>query len=130
MRREKEQKCRSCESRDNPKLIMFSPFLDYLNLSKPYSKAIFSQLFPVPFYYVNSLSGLCEGYLFSMIGLQSNLSLQTPLYYGQFVWSKKCQKSYDPYLYSWFARDVGDVSIFGHPPCWRPFAGRLDENSW
>ena len=24
---------------------------------------------------------------------------------------------------SWFARDVRDVSIFGHPPCWRPFAG-------
>ena len=25
--------------------------------------------------------------------------------------------------YSWFARDVRDVSIYGHPLCWRPFAG-------
>ena len=32
--------------------------------------------------------------------LQSNLSLRTPLYYGQFVWSQKCQKSYIPYLYN------------------------------
>ena len=32
--------------------------------------------------------------------LQSNLSLRTPLYYGQFVWSQKCQKSYVPNLYN------------------------------
>ena len=25
--------------------------------------------------------------------------IRTPLYYGQFVWSQKCQKSYIPYLY-------------------------------
>ena len=38
------------------------------------------------------------------ISVQSNLSLQTPqsiietpLYYGQFVWSQKCQKWYIPY---------------------------------
>ena len=32
--------------------------------------------------------------------IQSNMSLRTPLYYGQFVWSQKCQKSYVPYLYN------------------------------
>ena len=32
--------------------------------------------------------------------VQSNLSLRTPLYYGQFVWSQKCQKSYITYLYN------------------------------
>ena len=37
--------------------------------------------------------------------VQSNLSLLTsliwtPLYYGQFVWSQKCQKSCIPYLYN------------------------------
>ena len=26
--------------------------------------------------------------------------VRTPLYYGQFVWSQKCQKSYTPYLYN------------------------------
>ena len=31
--------------------------------------------------------------------IQSNLSLRTPVYYGQFVRSQKCQKSYIPYLY-------------------------------
>ena len=30
--------------------------------------------------------------------IQFNLSLRTPLYYGQFVWSQKCQNSYIPYL--------------------------------
>ena len=24
----------------------------------------------------------------------------TPVYYGQFLWSQKCQKSYIPYLYN------------------------------
>ena len=32
--------------------------------------------------------------------IQFNLSLRTSLYYGQFVWSQKCQNSYIPYLYS------------------------------
>ena len=32
--------------------------------------------------------------------VQSNLSLRTPLYYGEFVWSQKCQKSYILYLYN------------------------------
>ena len=32
--------------------------------------------------------------------IQCNLSLRTPLYYGQFVWSQKCQKPYIPYLYN------------------------------
>ena len=32
--------------------------------------------------------------------IQSNLSLRTPLYYGQLVWSQKCQKLYIPYLYN------------------------------
>ena len=36
----------------------------------------------------------------SFLIIQSNLSLSTPLYYGQFVWSQKCQKSYFPYLYN------------------------------
>ena len=39
-----------------------------------------------------------ELWLFHLI--QSNLSVQTPLYYRQFVWSQKCQKSYIPYLYN------------------------------
>ena len=34
------------------------------------------------------------------VHVQSNLSLQTPLYYGQFIWSQKCQKSYFSYLYN------------------------------
>ena len=32
--------------------------------------------------------------------IKSNLSFRTALYYGQFVWSQKCQKSYIPYLYN------------------------------
>ena len=39
-----------------------------------------------------------ELWLFHLI--QSTLSVQTPLYYRQFVWSQKCQKSYIPYLYN------------------------------
>ena len=39
----------------------------------------------------------CEGYSFQT-DIQSNLSLRTPPYYGQFVWSQKCQKSYISYL--------------------------------
>ena len=41
--------------------------------------------------------------LWLLLVLQSNLSspiIWTPLYYGQFVWSQKCQKSYIPYLYN------------------------------
>ena len=37
------------------------------------------------------------------LGLQFNLSLRTPLYYGRFVWSQKCQKSYIHYLYRVFS---------------------------
>ena len=40
--------------------------------------------------------------------VQSNLSLRTPLYYGEFVWSQKCQKSYILYLYN---TDTFDVRI-------------------
>ena len=29
-----------------------------------------------------------------------SVRIRTPLYYGQFVWSQKCQKSYIPYLYN------------------------------
>ena len=36
----------------------------------------------------------------SQINIQSNLSLRTPLYYGQYLWSQKCQKSHIPYLYN------------------------------
>ena len=32
--------------------------------------------------------------------VQSNLSLRTPLYYGQFVQSQKCKNTYIPYLYN------------------------------
>ena len=32
--------------------------------------------------------------------IQSNLSLRTPLLYGQFVWYQKSQESYIPYLYN------------------------------
>ena len=32
--------------------------------------------------------------------IQSNLSLRTPLYYGQFVWSQERQKAYILYLYN------------------------------
>ena len=37
------------------------------------------------------------------LGLQFNLSLRTPLCYGRFVWSQKCQKSYIHYLYRVFS---------------------------
>ena len=33
-----------------------------------------------------------------ILGLQFNLSLRTPLCYGRFVWSQKCQKLYIHYL--------------------------------
>ena len=51
------------------------------------------------------------------IYIQSKLSLWTPLYYRQFVWSKKCQKSYIPYLYNtdtsvkWILGSVRLVSV-------------------
>ena len=38
----------------------------------------------------------------------------TPLYYGQFVWSQKCQKSYIPYLYNMdtsVKRTLGSVPL-------------------
>ena len=43
-------------------------FPGYLNTKKTNQK-LFSQLFPIPFYYVISISVVCEGYLFSMLGL-------------------------------------------------------------
>ena len=48
------------------------------------------------------------------IWIQSNLSLRTPLYYGQFVWSHKYQKSYIPYLYNTdtpVKRTIGSVLL-------------------
>ena len=44
----------------------------------------------------------------------SNFSLQTPLYYRQFVWSQKCQKSYILYLYNtdtFVKRTLGSVPL-------------------
>ena len=46
--------------------------------------------------------------------IQSNLSLWTPPYYGHFIWSQKCQKSYIPYLYNMdtsVKRTLGYVSL-------------------
>ena len=46
--------------------------------------------------------------------VQSNLSLRTPLYYGQFIWSQKSQKLYIPYLYNTdtsVKRTLGSVSL-------------------
>ena len=46
--------------------------------------------------------------------VQSNLCLQTPLYYAQFIWSQKSQKSYIPYLYSTdtsIKRTLGSVHL-------------------
>ena len=46
--------------------------------------------------------------------IQCNLSLQTPLYYGKFVWSQKSQKSYIPYLYKTdtsVKRTIGSVPL-------------------
>ena len=37
---------------------------------------------------------------YSLTSPYGNLYNTTPLYYGQFVWSQKCQKSYIPYLYN------------------------------
>ena len=45
---------------------------------------------------------------------ESNFSLQTPLYYRQFVWSQKCQKSYILYLYNtdtFVKRTLGSVPL-------------------
>ena len=59
----------------------------------------------------------------SNLGLQSNLSLRTPLYYGQFVWSQKCQKSYISYLYNtdtsarWTLGSVPLVSVLKRFDC-------------
>ena len=56
----------------------------------------------------------CRGWSDHFIELQSNLFLRTPLYYGQFVWSLKCQKSYIPYLYNTetsIKRTIGSVPL-------------------
>ena len=42
--------------------------------------------------------------------------IRTPLYYGQFVWSQKSQKSYIPYLYNTdtpVKRTLGSQCPFG-----------------
>ena len=55
--------------------------------------------------------------------LQSNLSLRRPLYYRQFVWSQKCQKSYISYLYNtdtsarWTLGSVPLVSVLKRFDC-------------
>ena len=55
--------------------------------------------------------------------VQSNLFLRTPLYYGQFVWSQKCQKSYISYLYNmdtsvkWTLGSVPLVSVLKRFDC-------------
>ena len=47
----------------------------------------------------------------------------TPLYYEQFVWSQKCQKSYIPYLYNtdtsvkWTLGSVPLVSVLKRFDC-------------
>ena len=54
--------------------------------------------------------------------IQCNLSLRTPLYYGQFVWSQRCQKSYFPYLYN---TDTSVKRTLGSVP-WVSVLKRLD----
>ena len=52
--------------------------------------------------------------------------IRTPLYYGQFVWSEKCQKSYIPYPYNTdksVNRTIGSVplvSVLKRFDCSRP----------
>ena len=52
--------------------------------------------------------------------------IRTPVHYGQFVWSQKCQKSYIPYLYNMdtsVKRTLGSVplvSILKRFDCTRP----------
>ena len=46
---------------------MFSLFLCYLNSKQTLFKSyLINKLFPVPFYYVNSISVLCIGYVETM----------------------------------------------------------------
>ena len=55
-----------------------------------------------------------RGWSDHFIELQSNLFLRTPLYYGQFVWSLKYQKSYILYLYNTetsIKRTIGSVPL-------------------
>ena len=56
----------------------------------------------------------CRGWSDHFIELRSNLFLVTPLFYGQFVWSQKCQKPYIPYLYNTdtsVKRTIGSVPL-------------------
>ena len=61
--------------------------------------------------------------------IQSNLSLRTPLLYGQFVWYQKSQKSYIPYLYNtdssvkWTLGSVPLVSVLKRFYCIEVFKG-------
>ena len=71
--------------------------------------------------------------------VQSNLLLtdtsviQIPLYYRQFVWSQKCQKSYILYLYNtdtsvkWTLGSVPLVSILKRFDCTRRRKRKLNE---
>ena len=60
----------------------------FFRLPKPVVPAITDQKAE---YYQTSILIRCN--LRSILSLFSNLSLRTPLYHGQFVWSQKCQKS-------------------------------------
>ena len=53
--------------------------------------------------------------------VKSKLSLRTPLYYEQFVWFQKFQKSYIPYLYYIY----GHICKAGNWFC--PFGVRIKE---
>ena len=57
-----------CELYVKAMFIMFALFLSYLNSIKANTiQTLLNQLFPMPFYCVNSIPVLCKGYLFSMI---------------------------------------------------------------
>jgi len=74
------------------------------------------QLIPVQangnLYLLSKLISFIVYWVFYFLFIQSNLSLRTALYYGQFVWSQKCQKSYIPYLYNISVkRTLGSVPL-------------------
>ena len=63
--------------------------------------------------------------------------IRTPLYYGQFIWSPKCQKSYIPYLYNMDASvkqtlgSVPLVSVLKRFDCIRCMEDSVNNNaSW
>ena len=69
----------------------------------------------------------CRGWSDHFIELQSNLFLRTPLYYGQFVCSQKCQKSYVLYLYN---TDIPLVSVLKRFDCIFQVASDLIHAIW